>query len=277
MQEVKKIRVAWTYRDEYVCVEAFFKYIDYNMPLKFVRKEIMEYILNNVEDFNVRTKESWSFKIDNIHYLFRVWCGLPKAGLKGKTSLQVNIMDEFFKKSKFNGNTSSFSEEWYKSWRTKNYKLKKYNPKKDLKEITTIKMVRNKKIIDDYLKEVSHCESCLKNKTFIKFSDRKMYFEVHHFIPYNEKVQIDYDINLDNYYNLIALCPECHRAIHLSEDRDEIITKLFNEKIKSKEFKSFFGEGGIKKIIRNYETTYGIQKSNGDKIKDNVDELFEFV
>ncbi|WP_342259026.1 HNH endonuclease signature motif containing protein [Spiroplasma endosymbiont of Dioctria linearis] len=270
------MNVAWTYDDEKVCVEAFFKFIDFDKTLKMVRKEIIEYIKLNVKNYEIRTHTSWVLKIDNIHYLFRVWCGLPKAGLKGKTSKQVEIMNIFFENSKFKNSTDKFSKEWFISKKSEFYKLKKYDPESDKKETIIVKLIRNKKIVTDYLNQVNFCENCLKENTFISLSSGKMYFEVHHFIPYNEEVQKNYEINLDNYYNLVSLCPECHRAIHLSEQRNTIIKNLFDKKIRIKEFKGFYGENGIEKIISDYKKT-NMTKDHEVNFADFDDDLYDFV
>ena len=54
------------------------------------------------------------------------------------------------------------------------------------------------------------CECC-GCETFITRTD-EMFMEYHHLIPFNE-----YD-GPDHYLNLFALCPMCHRKIHLAKD-----------------------------------------------------------
>lgn len=57
------------------------------------------------------------------------------------------------------------------------------------------------------------------------------YLEGHHIIPMNrqEEYYFDRQINLDNKYNLIPLCPNCHSQIHFGNRsaRLKIIAKLF--------------------------------------------------
>ncbi|WP_051591857.1 HNH endonuclease signature motif containing protein [Mesoplasma syrphidae] len=121
--------------------------------------------------------------------------------------------------------------------------------------------IRNKTIVNEYLKNNKICEFCLKTETFIKEKDQ-MYFEVHHFIPCNIKIQNQYKNNLDNFANLLSLCPECHRKIHFSikEVREEMIKKLYYEKFnKNQTFKKYFFEENIEKIIRNYSETFNLE------------------
>jgi len=68
--------------------------------------------------------------------------------------------------------------------------------------------------------------SCVLNKEHSTFlSGGKAYVEGHHVIPmYQQK---NYDFLLDDVKNIASLCPSCHREIHLSDDKEEILTKLY--------------------------------------------------
>jgi 5-methylcytosine-specific restriction endonuclease McrA len=56
------------------------------------------------------------------------------------------------------------------------------------------------------------------------------YLEIHHFIP--REFANDFDTSIEIIENYIALCPNCHRKIHLAEDgeRKHLIISLFNQR-----------------------------------------------
>ena len=57
------------------------------------------------------------------------------------------------------------------------------------------------------------CEIDSAHKTFIAQKTNDPYVEAHHFIPM--KFQSDFKFALDCIENIISLCPNCHRGIHL--------------------------------------------------------------
>lgn len=64
------------------------------------------------------------------------------------------------------------------------------------------------------------CEFDLSHITFLSKSSWKNYVEAHHLIPFSERK--NFDISIDVEENLISLCPNCHRKIHLSIDEEKI-------------------------------------------------------
>ena len=74
------------------------------------------------------------------------------------------------------------------------------------------------------------CELDLSHITFISKSTNKKYVEAHHLIPFSKRKE--FDISIDIVQNLIALCPNCHRKIHLATDieKKEILNKLFDKR-----------------------------------------------
>lgn len=58
------------------------------------------------------------------------------------------------------------------------------------------------------------CEIDSRHETFISFSNQKPYVESHHLLPM--AAQDDYKYTIDFADNIVALCPNCHRKIHLS-------------------------------------------------------------
>lgn len=59
--------------------------------------------------------------------------------------------------------------------------------------------------------------------------------EAHHLIPITMQDEMwdKYGINIDCLENIVSLCPNCHRAVHLADlsDKKEILTSLINKNI----------------------------------------------
>lgn len=74
------------------------------------------------------------------------------------------------------------------------------------------------------------CEIDRTHKTFIAESTKFPFMEAHHFIPI--KFQNHFEIPLDNFYNIISLCPNCHRGIHhgVIDYKYEMISNLYNKR-----------------------------------------------
>ncbi len=73
---------------------------------------------------------------------------------------------------------------------------------------------------------------CLLNETHTTFTskDGHPYIEAHHLIPMS--AQKDFDTNIDRVENIVALCPNCHKAIHYGDDatRRDLVERLYNLK-----------------------------------------------
>lgn len=94
-----------------------------------------------------------------------------------------------------------------------------------------------KRIKDIVLEEAKYLCNCHDDMhVYFESISRNNYLEGHHLIPMNrqEEYYISKKINLDNKYNLIPLCPNCHSQIHFGSRsaRLKILAKLFciNEK-----------------------------------------------
>lgn len=72
------------------------------------------------------------------------------------------------------------------------------------------------------------CEYDNSHDLFID-KDDKPYLEGHHLIPL--KYYNLFDVSLDVEANIICLCPYCHRHIHYGKNIDEMIEKLYNNRI----------------------------------------------
>ncbi|MEA3316151.1 MAG: hypothetical protein U9Q30_09865 [Campylobacterota bacterium] len=68
---------------------------------------------------------------------------------------------------------------------------------------------------------------CQVNKEHITFKSKgKNYVEGHHIIPmYQQK---NYDFILDNVDNILSLCPTSHREIHYSDNKKDILDKVYS-------------------------------------------------
>lgn len=75
------------------------------------------------------------------------------------------------------------------------------------------------------------CEVDSEHETFISENTEKNYVEAHHLIPM--KYQDNFNKSIDNFVNIISLCPNCHRKFHLGQFEDkEILIEKFHEERK---------------------------------------------
>jgi predicted HNH restriction endonuclease len=74
------------------------------------------------------------------------------------------------------------------------------------------------------------CEINSNHKTFIAEKTKAPYVEAHHFVPM--KFQDNYPFPLDCVENVISLCPNCHKGIHLGviEHKKELITTIYHHR-----------------------------------------------
>jgi len=73
------------------------------------------------------------------------------------------------------------------------------------------------------------CEIDSNHTTFISKATNENYVEAHHIIPFNVQSEIDY--NLDVTHNIVSLCPNCHKKIHLASfnDKKKMLDTLYNK------------------------------------------------
>lgn len=91
-------------------------------------------------------------------------------------------------------------------------------------EANVKRYIRNPTIARWALQRANYkCEINPEHETFIKSSDSKPYVEPHHIIPLSE--QKNFNLNLDNVENIISLCPNCHRQVHLGKVKPNLIRK----------------------------------------------------
>ena len=96
------------------------------------------------------------------------------------------------------------------------------------------------------------CEFNPEHKTFTSGISNLQYVEAHHLIPM--KYQNQFEKSLDIPENIVALCPNCHRAIHHGTDncKKEILEKLFRER------KPLLNENGINIQVNDLNKMYGL-------------------
>lgn len=72
------------------------------------------------------------------------------------------------------------------------------------------------------------CEYDESHKTFISKRTNENYVEGHHLIPL--AFQVDFNTSIDVESNIIALCPTCHKLLHLgtTKEKEEILKKLYD-------------------------------------------------
>lgn len=76
------------------------------------------------------------------------------------------------------------------------------------------------------------CEIDPTHRTFTAKINKEPFVEGHHLIPFCKRN--DFDVNIDIVENIVALCPVCHRLVHLATDDEKrvILTKLYEYNIK---------------------------------------------
>lgn len=146
-----------------------------------------------------------------------------------------NIKDkaqEFFDKYSLSPDKTNNYQELIEKNGQKNFDLKEINQNIPVKKISSgEKYVRDLQIA--YAAKVLSsfkCEIDNNHQTFISKYSNQNFVESHHLIPM--KNQNDFKHSIDIISNIIALCPNCHRAIHNANkpERDKLLIKLFNNR-----------------------------------------------
>jgi 5-methylcytosine-specific restriction protein A len=127
--------------------------------------------------------------------------------------------------------------------------------------ITTItKLARDHNLRNKIIEKAKFkCEICGKKETFFDRKN-KMYFEVHHLIPFHQQAQKHFKYSLDHESNLICLCPECHRKFHHSSKTriKEMIISLFFKRKELLERYNIDTEEEVTSVVDFYLTSEGI-------------------
>lgn len=100
------------------------------------------------------------------------------------------------------------------------------------------------------------CEYDANHETFISKASEKKFVEVHHLVPMEN--QNDFDVSLDVPENIVALCPTCHRKIHLASEREKrpLLEKFLKErKDKLAEREIYIDAKQLNEIYKQLEST----------------------
>jgi 5-methylcytosine-specific restriction protein A len=90
---------------------------------------------------------------------------------------------------------------------------------------------RNPLIASFSLKKSNYtCDIDPNHKTFVALKNSMPFVEAHHFVPM--KYQSDFTIPVDCVENVISLCPNCHRGIHLGivEHKKNLVEIIFKKR-----------------------------------------------
>jgi hypothetical protein len=94
-------------------------------------------------------------------------------------------------------------------------------PRKRLVE--KVEYIRSSQVINLALSRANGiCEGCDNSTGFNRRTTGKPYLEVHHVKPLSED-------GADKIWNVAALCPNCHKRCHFSEDRDDFNRSLYSK------------------------------------------------
>jgi len=101
-------------------------------------------------------------------------------------------------------------------------------------ESTMVLLTRNNRrtIIKDQVIHAAHfsCECDTAHTSFTSKATLENYVEGHHIIPLQQQDLFAY--NLDIYANVVSLCPNCHRLLHLAIKREKqyYLNRLFDNR-----------------------------------------------
>lgn len=75
------------------------------------------------------------------------------------------------------------------------------------------------------------CEFEQTHKSFSAKKSKRNYVEAHHLIPLKYYYDEKYSNSIDVSANIVSLCPNCHKCIHLGSDNEKLIllSKLFSD------------------------------------------------
>ncbi len=172
---------------------------------------------------------------------------------KDKTSVINEMIELQEEEQQFDdissGLIKSYSEEELKIVENKEYKYVPRYDKKNrvLREKTDAKLKATRLELANY-----KCEINPNHNTFTNSSGKHQYLECHHIIPINAQKDFP-NIKLDNMFNIIALCPNCHMEVHhaFKDERRKIFKKMYNLR-KEEMIKHGFDEVKIEEVFKKY-------------------------
>jgi hypothetical protein len=100
-----------------------------------------------------------------------------------------------------------------------------------LKVLTSQRWRRSPRIAKESLQLANYqCEVDSNHLTFISSVSKSAYMEAHHLIPM--QAQVEFDFSLDVHSNIVSLCPNCHRKVHLAitSQKSDVLVSLLEKK-----------------------------------------------
>lgn len=93
-----------------------------------------------------------------------------------------------------------------------------------MRKVRASKQFKRNQKVAEWARRRADDDACLLCNQVLDFNDKegRPYLEVHHVVPLSEG-------GMDNIYNVVALCPNCHKKMHLAnnpEDRDFLLDCL---------------------------------------------------
>ena len=187
---------------------------------------------NDIKEY-VKTKklETISSREDYIKFYTWVINSLVDVGILRKDGQKYSIHEDVLNQI----------EALYKNIKYENMFFEKGIDFNYLNEIISEQRVkRNYKLIQ--LVKERDKNLCIRNHKHKTFISRSVHYtEGHHLLPlYQQK---NFDFKIDDEDNIVSLCPNCHREIHFSDNKQNIIDKLYKERI------SFFNKYDLDKEV----------------------------
>jgi 5-methylcytosine-specific restriction protein A len=189
---------------------------------KFVKKRYYEKLSKSFG----RSAKAFEYRMQNISYVYSVLGRQWIKGLRPAKNVGANVLliiEGLIHQHE--GNVSipklEFEERVSKLRREKSLTKPqgRVSPKKQTKETTSFN--RDPKVVAWVLNNSRGiCESCATPAPFTK-PDGDFYLEVHH-------VRRLADSGSDTITNAVAVCPNCHRALHYSDNKTLMILNLYD-------------------------------------------------
>lgn len=215
------------------------RFIDLEKPLNYIKYK--DYILKNIDpdknpfDINGHAKLGYLYPLDEKIAIFLLdkmnndeinnLLDINSTELKEEIEEYQEEQEQFEKIN--NGSVQEYTNEELDKIEknNKNYKYveKTQSKEKVLKENTDSRLKETRMKSANYL-----CEINPNHKTFTNSSGKHQYLESHHIVPMKAQKYFP-DIKLDSFFNLISLCPVCHRQVHHAnmEEKQDIFYRMY--------------------------------------------------
>lgn len=139
----------------------------------------------------------------------------------------IEKKEDFLEKDNIEENL--FDEEIYEE-RDKDLAIKKAPKPTELSGGRKVYKRDPRQKIEALLRAQGFCEGNKNHKSFTSARTKERYLESHHLVP--RSAQKDFDKDIDHYYNIVALCSECHNLLHYGvfNEKKHLLSKLYNDR-----------------------------------------------